>query len=474
MQTPELHIADFVDLDLLQRLQDTFAEAMGVAAVTVDRQGKPITRTSNFCKVCQMIRSTPVGLARCQRCDAEGGRIAHAQQKPYAYKCAGGFLDAAAPLIIDGQYVGCILCGQVIPADDPETFIEGILARNVPLGLPPDELEAELRKIEPLSRERFKAAVEMLSLTANHVIEKGAASLTQSQLLQETQERAALQAALQEAQLRALKAQINPHFLFNSLTLLSYTALEENASRTEEIAYSLSDLLRYSLRNMSATVELGEELEMIEQYLAIQKIHFGDRLQSEVTLDPDLKRFEIPCMVLQPLVENAIIHGLEPLTRPVTIKVKGYKEAGALILQVSDNGVGMSEEVLASLQTGTFANDGASLGLQNVFQRLTGEFGQTVAVAIKSTPDAGTTLRLTFNLAGDMIPDEPAETEFSHLSTIGLGNQIDLGNGANYLALSQVRTQPSKEVLPLNLESPLSDFGQIDIALQDIILEPVQ
>jgi two-component system, LytTR family, sensor kinase len=475
MQTSELHIADFVDLDLLQRLQDTFAEAMGVAAVTVDRQGKPITRTSNFCKVCQMIRSTPVGLARCQRCDAEGGRIAHVQQKPFAYKCAGGFLDAAAPLIIDGQYVGCILCGQVIPADDPETFIEDIMARNVPLGLPPDELEAELRKIEPLPRERFKAAVEMLSLTANHVIEKGAASLTQSQLLQETQERAALQAALQEAQLRALKAQINPHFLFNSLTLLSYTALEENAGRTEEIAYSLSDLLRYSLRNMSATVELGEEIEMIEQYLAIQKIHFGDRLQSEVMLDPDLKRFEIPCMVLQPLVENAVIHGLEPLTRPVTIKVEGYREDDALILEVSDDGVGMSQEVLTSLQTGAFAGDGSSLGLQNVFHRLTGEFGQTVAVAIKSAPDVGTTLRLTFNLAGETIPSQPAETEFSHLSTIGLGNQIDFGNGANYLALSEVRPQTSQEVLPLNcLESPLSDFGQIDIAIRDVILESVQ
>jgi two-component system, LytTR family, sensor kinase len=473
-QTPELHIDDFVDISLLQRLQDTFAEAMGVAAVTVDRRGKPITKTSNFCTVCQMIRSTEVGLARCQRCDAEGGRVAHERQKPYAYKCAGGLLDAAAPLIIDGQYVGCILCGQVIPADDREAFIQDILARNLPLGVPPEEFEAAVRKIEPLPRERFKAAVEMLSLTANHIIEKGAANLTQAQLLQQTQERAALQAALQEAQLRALKAQINPHFLFNSLTLLGYTALEENAARTEEIAYSLSDLLRYSLRNMSTSVELGEEMEMIEQYLAIQKIHFGDRLQSEVCLDPELQRFEIPCMVLQPLVENAVIHGAEPLVRPVTIKVGAYRENGRLVLQVSDDGVGMAQEVLEPIQAGLFAGNGRSLGLQNVFQRLASEYGSAFSVAAESAPDAGTTLRLLLDLEGDHLSSHPPMVQLFPGTAVGLGNQIHLGNPIESIDLGWIRPAANQERLPLNcLDSSLSDCGEIYIDIQDSRLRAV-
>ena len=471
-QTPELHIADFVDISLLQRLQDTFAEAMGVAAVTVDRQGKPITQTSNFCKVCQMIRATEVGLARCQRCDAEGGRVAHERQKPYAYKCAGGLLDAAAPLIIDGQYVGCILCGQVIPSDNREAFIQDILARNLPLGVPAEEFEAAVRRIEPLPRERFKAAVEMLSLTANHIIEKGAANLTQAQLLQQTQERAALQTALQEAQLRALKAQINPHFLFNSLTLLGYTALEENAARTEEIAYSLSDLLRYSLRNMSTSVELGEEMEMIEQYLAIQKIHFGRRLHSRVSLDPSLKRFEIPCMVLQPLVENAVIHGAEPLTRPVNIEVAAYRENGRLILQVSDDGVGMAQELLEPIRAGLFGGNGRSLGLQNVFQRLASEYGPAFSVAVESAPGAGTTFRLLLTLDGDHLSHSNGDTKPLNGTAVGLssqlGNQINLDRPVDRIDLGWIRPAANQETLPLNcLDAALSDCGEIYIDIQD-------
>lgn len=448
----ELQIEELIDLTLLQRIQNTFAEAMGVAAVTVDRQGTPITATSNFCKVCQMIRSTEEGLARCQQCDAEGGRIAMQRQEPYAYKCSGGFLDAAAPIIIDGQYVGSILCGQVIPSESPEEFIQDILARNLPLGLPAEQFEEEVRKIEPLPEERFHAAVEMLSLTANHVMEKGAANLAQSYLLRETQERAALQAALQEAQLRALKAQINPHFLFNSLTLLGYTALEEGAARTEEIAYNLSDLLRYSLRNMSTQVELGEEMDMIEQYLAIQKISFGERLESQVIFDPELSQVALPCMILQPLVENAVIHGAEPLTRPVTIIVKAYLRNNHLVMEIADNGAGMPSEIVHNIKNGLFDGDGHSLGLQNVFQRLVNEYGDAITIEVESALNQGTLLRLSILLTANDGPVNRTLSRFTSVRASGIGNQIDLGS------------TPLPVKAPPNLTYRPSHWGEINLS----------
>lgn len=421
-----LNIEELVDLKVLQRLQDTFAEAMGVAAVTVNRDGIPITESSNFCTVCNLIRSTEEGLARCVRCDAEGGRITHERGEPYAYKCYGGFLDAAAPIIVDGQYLGCILCGQVIPADSPEEFRQDILARNIPLGLLRSELEEALDEIVPLPRERFEAAVEMLSVTANHIIEMAVANRAQTQLLKEAQERAALQAVLQETQLKALKAQINPHFLFNSLTLLSYTALEEMAPRTEEIAYTLSDLLRYSLRNLSTMVELGEEMDMIRQYLAIHTIRFGDRLQSEIELEPGLEKFEIPCMVLQPLVENAIIHGAEPLIRPVLIAVRAYKENGRLVLQVSDTGTGMPSEVMETIRTGSFDGDGQSLGIQNVLQRMQNDYGDRFSVRVESEADGGTQFRLIINLSSQEPNPSDFRYDIERSLAPGVGNQIDI------------------------------------------------
>ncbi len=446
---------DLVDMRVLQRLQDTFAQAMGVAAVTVDRDGIPVTQPSNFCPVCDMIRSTEAGLERCMQCDADGGRIAHERGEPYAYQCYGGFLDAAAPIIIDNQYLGCILCGQVIPADSPEKIKEDVMALNVPLGLPEVELREALDEMVPLPRDRFESAVEMLSLTANHIIEMAVANKAQTQLLKEAQERAALQAILQETQLKALKAQINPHFLFNSLTLLSYTALEEMAPRTEEIAYTLSDLLRYSLRNMSSVVELGEEMNMVNQYLAIQKIRFGSRLESRIELDPDLMKFEIPCMVLQPLVENAVIHGAAPLIRPVLITVRAFRENGRLVMEVADTGSGMPPDVMEMIRAGSFDGDGQSLGIQNVIQRLQSDYDGRFSCQVSSQADIGTQLRLIIDMSTDdaRLPDSMRDLGASFAN--GLGNQIDLESisAPRLMELGGDAHHESEELQPTMVES---------------------
>lgn len=393
-ETTELQVIDYIDRNILQRIQDTFAKAMGVAAVTVDQHGAPVTKTSNFCNLCLLIRSSPKGLQRCCKSDADGGRKAIEKGGPTDYICPGGLMDAAAPLVIDDQYVGAILCGQVIPAEAQQEFIDRIIQRNVALGLPAEAIEKAAREIVPLPHDRFYAAVEMLSITANYVIEKGAASIAQAKLLKDAQERAVLQVALKEAQLRAFKAQINPHFLFNSLTLLGYTALEENASRTEEIAYSLSDLLRYSLRNISTSVELSEEIEMVEQYLAIQKIGFGSRLEYTVEQDPALKHFTVPCMIFQPLVENAILHGAEPLSRTVTVHVRAFAQGPNVVIEIADDGVGMPSELAHAINAGSFTGDGSSLGLQNVIQRLNGEYEGEFSIRVDSAPDMGTRILL--------------------------------------------------------------------------------
>ncbi|MDT8306152.1 MAG: PocR ligand-binding domain-containing protein [Anaerolineae bacterium] len=400
-------IGHYFDIDILQRIQDTFAQAMGVAAVTVDRDGKPVTRTSNFQPICLYFRETSGGLARCQASDAEGGEAAFAKCAPHAYVCKSGLLDAAAPITVDGEYIGCVLCGQVLPADARAEFIEEIISRAEAIGLSPDEVIPLVRKVPVMPRWRFRAAAEMLSVVANYIIELGSARLAQERMLAEAQEKAALEAALQEAQLRALKAQINPHFLFNSLTLVAYTAFEEKASRTEEIAYTLSDLLRYSLRNIATSVELGEEMEMIERYLAIQQVRFGERLRWHTYLEPELRLVNVPCMVIQPLVENAVIHGAEPLQRPVTVEVAATHVDGQVCLDIRDNGAGMGPELAARITARDYTQllERPSLGLQNVIQRLEGEYGPSFSLTVQSEFNLGTHIQLILpggpTLSGD-------------------------------------------------------------------------
>lgn len=412
----EIQISDVIDLDILQQIQDTFAQAMGIATVTVDRTGRPITRDTNFQPLCKLRRSTAAGLASCQASDAEGGRLAHALCQPQTYTCGGGLLDSAAPITIEGEYVGCILCGQVVPADDRERFVADIIERNVALGLPPDEVSEMVRKLPVVPRQRFHAATKLLSLVANYIIQMGAARLAQEKLLEEAQENAALQVALQEAQLRALKAQINPHFLFNSLTLIAYTAIEEQAPRTEEITYILSDILRYSLRSMSTSVELREEMEMIEHYLAIQQVRFGDRLRWQVDIDPSIHHARIPCMVLQPLVENAVIHAAEPVTRPVTITVRGWRENGRVQLSIADDGAGIEPWLVTAINEGELPSRGEKppLGLRNIMQRLEGEYGKEFQMEVESQLDQGTVICVSFPYYGEeqdyVIADPSTQT----------------------------------------------------------------
>ncbi len=382
---PGFEIGDVVDLDVLQRIQDTFSQAMGLAAMVVSKTGQPVTRASNFQPICQIIRSTDKGRARCSECDAAGGIQAFHSSQVCSYMCAGGLLDVAAPIVIEGEYLGGIYCGQVIPLETQEEHFEEIVRRNEFLGMSRAELKQVIETIPVLPRERINAAAEMLQLVGSYIVSLGVTNLTQARLLKQTREKAALQNALNDAQLLALQSQVNPHFLFNSLALVSYTANEERAPRTEEIAYCLSDLLRYSLRNMTKPIPLTKELEAVEHYLTIQKLRFGEQLQTTVSVDPAVKDIPILCMLLQPLVENAIIHGLEPLTRPVTIQIKAYPWLNGLMLEIEDNGAGIDPAIAEQINARSFTfrqSDRTSLGVQNVVRRLQGQYGDDFAFRV--------------------------------------------------------------------------------------------
>ncbi|MCB9076952.1 MAG: PocR ligand-binding domain-containing protein [Anaerolineaceae bacterium] len=388
----EPHLEDIIDLHVLQRIQDTFSQAMGLAAMVVSKSGQPVTRASNFQPMCNLIRSTEKGRARCHECDAAGGFEALKSGKPHSYICTNGLVDVAAPIVIDGEYFGGIYCGQILAAESREESLETIIQRNDYLGVPRSELLKIAQAIPVLPRARIDAAAEMLQLTANYIVELGLANLTKSQLLRETEEKASLQAALQDAQLRALQSQVNPHFLFNSLALLGYLAVEENAPRTQEMAYCLSDLLRYSLRNMAKAVPLQQELDIVKHYLTIQELRLAERLNIQIDIDPALYQVKIPCMILQPLVENAIVHGVDPVAKPVTIQVRAYPWLQGMMLEVYDDGAGIDPIIAESINARTFTYrqaEGASIGLQNVIRRLDGIYGHECDVRVEGGPNQG-------------------------------------------------------------------------------------
>lgn len=192
-----------------------------------------------------------------------------------------------------------------------------------------------------------------------------------------------------EAQLKALRAQINPHFLFNALTTIGYL-IKASPERALDTLMRLTELLRGVLRSSNEFVTLGEELKLIASYLDIEKARFEERLNVIVDVPDELNAYRLPSLLIQPLVENAIKHGIAPQRAGgfVTISAKLENEI-FLVITIEDTGAGVSEIELAH-------NRARGVGLNNVEQRLRTYFGQTASLTIKSKQGDGALVSLKF------------------------------------------------------------------------------
>ncbi|MFE4714130.1 MULTISPECIES: sensor histidine kinase [unclassified Paenibacillus] len=153
-----------------------------------------------------------------------------------------------------------------------------------------------------------------------------------------------------EAELKTLQAQIRPHFLYNTLNTICWEAEKKGDKEIADMVYSLSQVFRLSLNDGRDTFTLEQEMELVTNYLFLQKNRFRDRFQFEIFLDDSLKDFIVPKLLLQPLAENAVIHGIEPLSGSGLIAIRAYRNERMIVLEVQDNGVGITPEGLKELR----------------------------------------------------------------------------------------------------------------------------
>jgi sensor histidine kinase YesM len=215
-----------------------------------------------------------------------------------------------------------------------------------------------------------------------------------SQAAREREQAAArLEATLAEARLGALRDQLNPHFLFNTLNAISTLALRDDRYAVVGSISALSDLLRRSLDTRQVQeVSLAEELDLAGRFLEIQQIRFGDRLHITREIPPELLDTPVPVMILQPLLENAFQHGVAALTGPVTVGIAARREADVLVLDVTDTGPGLRVTPMP---------DG--IGLRNTRERLRHLYGDRGALELLQDPDGrGTIARVLLPLASPL------------------------------------------------------------------------
>lgn len=205
---------------------------------------------------------------------------------------------------------------------------------------------------------------------------------------------------VKELELKMLQSQINPHFLFNTLNSIAKLAYLEGASRTSDLTVSVSRLLRYNLQKLDQAVLLREEVEHVTEYINIQKARFRDRITFVMDIDDQALEGLIPCLTLQPIFENAFVHGLEQMEEGALLSLSIRVDGGLVEINIRDNGAGMNRETVARLmdsireEAPRLSGNGQSTGLgtHNVFKRLHLFFDGKQQIEIDSSEGQGTSV----------------------------------------------------------------------------------
>lgn len=221
-------------------------------------------------------------------------------------------------------------------------------------------------------------------------------------MIEEMKQKAALDQKIKDMKLKTLQNQMNPHFLFNTLNIVSRMAYLESADATSRLIQSVSTLMRYSLSALSASVTLEQEVKVVKEYFHIQETRFADRITCKTTIDASCLSVLIPSLTLQPLVENAFIHGVEPKEEDGLVELSIYQEGGYVMIRIRDNGMGINEQEKRRLLSEKDEEDpnilskghSTGIGLRNVISRLRLFYGVQNALQIDSKPNEGTTIQL--------------------------------------------------------------------------------
>jgi len=243
--------------------------------------------------------------------------------------------------------------------------------------------------------ELVRAFNKMKYATGEYILALEEKRKTLDLLHEEELEKLETEKRLEMIKLELLKSQINPHFLFNTLNVIGGMANLEDAHTTEKMIKALSSLFRYNLKTPEVEIALARELKVVEDYMYLQQMRFGGRISYEIHCEVDRELVIVPTFTFQPLVENAIIHGLSPKEEGGRIRIHIWQREQRLFITVGDDGVGIAEMDLvhlrAQLRQGEEGH--AGIGLGNIYQRIHAMYPHS-RMEIYSKMDAGTVIRI--------------------------------------------------------------------------------
>ena len=400
------HLAELLDMDRLQVIQDDLAGALGLAFVTVDYRGRPVTRCSGFTDFCSAMRGHEKYGHLCSRCYAHGGLHATIAGEPCIYSCHAGLAEFAVPVMVEGKYMGAVLGGQcVLKSGDPA--LEPVLPQRTAWEKDP-ELAGLRSGVHQSSFYQLEAGVRLVQGILRNMLEERQGRLLQKELQQKNRElmeekaaRVNLELAVKEEEdSGTVVERLDREHLFYVLNVISRLAFLEKAEETERTACDFAAMMRYVLENGEySCVTLGEELEYIDYYLQIQRRRMEGRLSYEITVPEKYHGTLCPFMLLHPLVKHTVKYVLDNSREGGNLTIDCREEQALLVLTICCDCPGLSGQLLDPEEK----RRGNSLVRMD--QSLKNAFGRDYGVVVRGREDgqSGMEIQVRLPLGGGLL-----------------------------------------------------------------------
>lgn len=380
--------------DEIAYIYETIVAPMRIPVSIFDNQGRIVIKGKDYPEFCKTRCSKQRNGVSCPVYEIKGEYGPPHYNDLSAYICPYGLTVFLVPIMLGGKPMGIIKAGHIRTPSSGLSDSQGGA----------DETSANSSDIMPLvPKGTLKAVMQQLkklskSIENYYVFKKTEAELSKKEeLIQDiAKHEVALEESLKSTREQVLNIQINNHFLFNTLNAIAGMAIKEHSLKTYQSIIDLSKMLRYTASSRNYFVQIKDEMQYLHNYTNLQLLRYGERLEVDFDISEEIKSRNMPYNCLQPIVENCFIHGFKNAKDNMRIRISGIIKEGTIIIEIRDNGEGMSEEVLASLRQRINEFELHELrGLTMVYSKLKLTYEDNFDFAIKSMQGHGTVVEIT-------------------------------------------------------------------------------
>ncbi|MHB9025333.1 MAG: PocR ligand-binding domain-containing protein [Armatimonadota bacterium] len=376
----KITLSEIVTLPAFEEAGMLFFQAMGMTLSFKDEAGAVLFYPQQErCGVCHLVNTTAEGRERCRLSDERAEKKALRTGRPLAYTCHAGLTDVVVPVIVGGEPIGCFYSGQSLVSPPTREGFQAMRKRLAGLAIDESLLWEAYQMVKVVDESKLSLAMGLMSVICTHLVEGTIALRQERELTQEqrklrraAEEKVRLERDLREMEMRLLQAQLNPHFLFNALNLIQGNAMLEQAPETTRLLEELTLLLRNALTSIGSLVPLADEVASARAYVEIFRARFSRQVSLQTELPETLNGVLVPPLILQPVVENALVHALPHRNCPLQLHLTAVLKDPWYELRLRDNGPGIERPLLTSVRRGLRrANpEGKLTGLIGVNKRL--------------------------------------------------------------------------------------------------------